>query len=133
MGVAYWVVVAQCLAPQLGGEVGGEVLEFAQLGADFYGPIFIAGLVEEDGEEGLRAACVLDCLGGEPDRVGVGGVGGEGGEVEVAVEGFVFLRLLARRVFEEEDDADGVEGLEGLRVEGDEFLELDVLDAQAFD
>jgi hypothetical protein len=39
-----------------------------------------------------------------------------GGKVELAIQRFVLLGLLASRVFEEEDDTDWVELLEGLWV-----------------
>lgn len=80
------LAVGEGLAAQIGREAGGEVLEGAQLGADVDG---VRGsrcggaggvvVVEDDGENGLRAAGVLDGLVGEERRVG--GRGGRGGLV----------------------------------------------------
>jgi hypothetical protein len=43
------------------------------------------------------------------------------------------LRLLAGGIFEEEDDTDWVELLEGLWIQRDEFLELNILSAERLD
>ena len=71
--------VAEGFAAQVGGETGGEVLEFAERGTDVDACVGggCAGcggdasrvVVEDDGEDGLRAAGVLDCLGGEEEVV----------------------------------------------------------------
>lgn len=77
------LTVGEGLAAEIGREAGGEVLEGAQLGADVdsvrgsrrcgAGGVVV---VEDDGEDGLRAAGVLDGLVGEEGRVG--GRGGRG-------------------------------------------------------
>lgn len=92
------LAIRECLPTEGRGERGGEVAEVAQVGPYIYalggvwsGLTFSRGagvLVEEDGEEGLGAACVLDDLVGEEEGVccgvvesavvGVGGVGGGG-------------------------------------------------------
>ena len=89
-------------------------------------------MFQEDGEEGLCSAGILDGLGGEPDGV-VLVLRFYRGEVEFAIERFVARCFLARGVFEEEDDADGMQVLEGFGVERDQFFELDVFHTQAFD
>lgn len=88
----------------LGGESGGEVFEGGEVGADVEFVVF----VEEDGEEGLGPAGVLDGLGGEEE--------GFGGRVVVgAVEGLVLgSGGVGGWVFEEKDYAvDGAVGSRG--------------------
>lgn len=123
------VRVAQRLAPKFRRQHHGKVAEVLELRADFHVVVAVAAvLVEEHAEEGLRRACVLDRLRGEEDALR-----------GVVVKGPVLRALdagvgLVGRVLEEEDYA--VEGLEGeqLRgVEGEEFFELDVFDAEVFD
>lgn len=115
--------VAEGLAADVGGEHAGKVLELAELVPDID---FVA--VQDDAEEGLGAASVLDGLVGEEDAVGGGfvvgaivgggsaGVGAVGGELE-----------------EEDDAVYGVEGREVGRVEGEELFELDVFYAEVLE
>lgn len=118
------VRVAKSLAAELWREDHCEVAKVVHLGPN----VDVLRLVHEDAEQGLRRAGILDRLGGEEDALG-------GIVVEAAVEGSVGRGVgPVGRVFEEEDYA--VEGLEGeeLRgVEGEEFFELDVFDAEVFD
>lgn len=75
----------------------------------------------------MGPAGVGDCLGGEEELVFGDGV------VECSVEGLVAGGAVrgVGWVFEEEDDAvDGVELGQGGGVEGEEFFELDVADAE---
>lgn len=109
------VGVGQSLAAQVGGEAGGEVFEGSEGVADgdrgrggVGGGVPRGGVVvEEERQEGLRRARVLDHLRGEEERRGggvvVGPVRGPGG-VRVCGRGPV-----GAWVFEEEDDA--VQGL----------------------
>lgn len=74
--------------------------------------LVVGRFVEEDGEESLCAASILNCLGCKPDGVGVfiitTGLGGlESGVVEFAIEGCIGGGLFVGGVFEEEDDANG--------------------------
>lgn len=93
--------VGQRLAAEVGGEARGEFLERGQLGSDVDGHGRRRGgvLVEDHGEDGLRAAGVLDRLPGEEDavvgRVLVIGAVRRGGRVA----------RLASNPLEEEDDA----------------------------
>lgn len=118
------VRVTKGLAAELWREDHCEVAKVVHLGPD----VDVLRLVHEDAEQSLRRAGILDRLGGEEDALG-------GIVVEDAVEGSVGRGVgLVGRVFEEEDDA--VEGLEEeeLRgLEGEEFFELDVFDAEVFD
>lgn len=116
--------VAKGLAAELWREDHCEVAKVVHLGPNVY----VLRLVHEDAEKGLRRAGVLDRLGGEEDALG-------GIVVEAAIEGPVGCGVRSvGRVFEEKDYA--VEGLEGeeLRgVEGEEFFELNIFDAEVFD
>jgi hypothetical protein len=69
----------------------------------------------------------------EPDRSAAFGWGFEGLEIEGAIERGLVRAFLVGRVFEEEDDADGLELLEGFGVQRDELFKLDVLDAERVD
>jgi len=88
--------VAEALAAEVGRERRGEGLEFRERRAEGE----LVGLVEQDGEQGLRAAGVLDGLLREEDglrrsRVWCA-VGGELG---------LLLGFIAGQVFEEKDEA----------------------------
>lgn len=116
--------VGQGLAAELGWQLDGEVAEITERSTNIDTG---GGLVEEHAEEGLRGAGILDGLGSEED--GACGVVVEGA-VEGAVDGGVGA---VGWVLEEEDDAvEGLERCELRGVEGEEFFELDVFDAEVF-
>lgn len=78
--------VGEGFTEQVGGEAGGEVFEGAQFRPDVdAGGCCARGMgelgsvvVEDDGEDGLGAACVLDGLAGKEEAVVVDGGGAEG-------------------------------------------------------
>jgi len=116
--------VAECLAAELGGQNHGEFLEVAEVGAN----VDLAGLVlvEQHGQQSLRAARILDRLCGEEEvlcRV----------VVECAVERLVCGGIGAVcRILEEEDDAvDWMELRESLGLKRQQLLELHILDTKA--
>lgn len=124
MDLADEVRVTKGLAAELWREDHCEVAKVVHLGPNVY----VLRLVHEDAEQSLRRAGVLDRLGGEEDALG-------GVVIEAAVEGPVGggVRSIGR-VFEEEDyTVEGLEGEELRGVEGEEFFELDIFDAEVFD
>jgi len=131
--VADQLAVGEGLAAVFRGEGHGELAKVGQGGTDVDGIVGRGGcgvgrLVEEHAEQGLGAAGILDGLRGEEEAL-------RGVVVEGAVE-----RLVAGAVggvggvLEEEDNAvDGVELGEGVRVEREELLELDVFYAEVIE
>ena len=98
--------VTQSFAAEVGWEAGREVLEGAELRPNVHGVAVgrcVWGvMVEDHGENGLGAACVLDGLGGEEEALLVGG----GGVVGAVLRGGGLGGVVgAGDVFEEEDYA----------------------------
>jgi hypothetical protein len=112
--------IAQSLASKLRREARCELLELAQLVAN----VNLVILVQHATEERLGTASVLDRLRGEEEVLG-------GGMVKGTILGCGGRRGAIGRVFEEKYDAvDGRQGGEGIGIEGYEFFELYVLDAE---
>ncbi|KAI6770788.1 hypothetical protein HG531_009643 [Fusarium graminearum] len=118
------VRVTKRLTAELRWQHHGEFSKVAQLLA--YLDIF--RLVQQHAEEGLCSTGILDRLCGEEDVLG-------GGVVEGAVAGSLGCRIgLIGRVLEEEDHAvDRMQGEKLGWVEGEEFFELNVFDAEVLD
>lgn len=99
--------VGEGFAAQVGWETRREVLEGAELGADVDGGStggrtgrVLLVVIQDDGENGLRAAGVLNRLRGEEEAFFLGG-----GGVVGPVEGRGGVTLGAGHPFEEENDA----------------------------
>jgi hypothetical protein len=96
-------------------EARGKLLELPQVGSNVDVSIFRAAvLVQKHAQQRLSSASILNGLRREPHILLA--LCFYSGKVEFAIQRFVLLRLLAGGVFEEEDDTDGVELLEGLWV-----------------
>jgi hypothetical protein len=113
--------VAQRLTTKLRRQLDGELAEISHGAAN----VNVGRLVHEDREESLRRTGILYSLHSKEDVlrsiIVVAAVLGPGGR-SVGCVG---------RVFEEEDDTvEGLEGEELGRVEGQEFFELDIFDAE---
>jgi hypothetical protein len=96
-------------------EARGEFLELPQVWSNVDVSIFRAAvLVQEHAQQRLCTASILNSLRREPHILLA--LSFYSGKVEFTIQRFIFLGLLASRVFEEEDDTNGVELLEGLGV-----------------
>jgi hypothetical protein len=96
-------------------EAIGELLELPQVWPNVDVSILRAAvLVEKHAQQRLSAASILNRLRREPHIFLA--LRFYSGKVKLAIQRFVLLRFLASWVFEEEDDTDRVELLEGLWV-----------------
>ena len=96
-------------------EAIGELLELPQVWPNVDVSILRAAvLVQKHAQQRLSAASILNRLRREPHILLALCL--YSSKIEFAIQRFVLLRLLAGWVFEEEDDTDGVELLEGLWV-----------------